>query len=360
MPTKPEWIGPKGGDLRIKVDLRLIAIAVLGIIAVIWLVFGGPVYTVAPEEQGVVLTFGKYTKTTQPGLHFKLPWPVQSVQTPKVTQVKRVEIGFRSVSRNGQEYYESFSDSPDMLHEAQMLTGDENVVNCSMSVQYRITTAQDYLFNFSDEEDAELALLNISEAALRQAIGDRPIDHVLTTRKDLIQTEIEKKTQELVDLYGIGVRIDFVQLQDVKPPKEVEQSFREVASAREKREEIVNKSRGYQSEQLPRAKGEAQRILLEAAAYKESRMADARGQAVRFTALAKEYSAAPEITRTRMYLEAMADLLPRVKLTVIDEDTGVLNLRNLGIPQAAAAAATTTVAPRPSLPAPTRQQGGQQ
>lgn len=349
MPNKPEWIGPKSGDFRIKVDPRMIAIAVLGIIAVLWFTLGGPVYTVAPEEQGVVLTFGKYAKTTQPGLHFKLPWPVQTVQTPKVTQVKRVEIGFRSVSRGGQEYYQSFSDSADMLHEAQMLTGDENVVNCSMSVQYRITTAQDYLFNFEEEEDAELALLNISEAALRQAIGDRPIDHVLTTRKDLIQSEIEKKTQELVDLYGIGVRIDFVQLQDVKPPTEVEQSFREVASAREKREEIVNKARGYQSEQLPRAKGEAQRILLEAAGYKESRMAEARGQAVRFTALAKEYAAAPQITRTRMYLEAMEDLLPRVKLTVIDEATGVLNLRNMSIPQAAAAAASAApAAQRPS------------
>jgi len=359
MANRPEWIGPKGRDLQIKVDPRLIAIAVVGIIAVIWFVFGGPVYTVAPEEQGVVLTFGKYPKTTQPGLHFKLPWPVQTVQTPKVTQQKRIEIGFRS----GEYNYETFSDSNEMLHEAQMLTGDENVVNCSMTVQFTIATAQDYLFNFADEEDAESALRNISEAALRQAIGDRPIDHVLTTRKDMIQTEIEKKIQELVGLYGIGVHIDSVQLQDVKPPKEVEQAFREVASAREKREEIVNKARGYQNEQLPRARGEAQRILLEAAAYKESRMADARGQAVRFTALAKEYAAAPEITRSRMYLEAMEDLLPRVKLTIVDEDAGVLNLRNLGVPQAAAAAAAaastppSTTAPRTTAP---RQQGGQQ
>ncbi len=331
MANRPEWIGPKGGDFRIKVDPRLILIAVAGIIAVFWFVFGGPVYTVAPEEQGVVLTFGKYTKTTPPGLHFKMPWPVQTVETPKVTQVKKVEIGFRSAERSGENYYRSFTDSPDLLHEAQMLTGDENVVNCSMSVQYRITSAKDYLFNFADEEDVTSALRDIAEAALRQAIGDRPIDHALTTRKEQIQVEVQRKMEQLAELYGIGVEIAAVQLQDVKPPKEVEQSFREVASAREKREELVNKARGYQSQEVPRAKGEAQRILLEAAGYKESRMAEARGQAVRFTALSKEYAAAPEITRTRMYLEAMEDLLPRVKLTIVDEKAGVLNLRNLGV-----------------------------
>ncbi len=336
MANRPEWIGPKGGDLRIKVDPRLIAIAVVGIIAVIWFVFGGPMYTVAPEEEGVVLTFGKYTKTTPAGLHFKMPWPVQTVETPKVTQVKKIEIGFDS-GEGGESDYRSFSDSAGLLHEAQMLTGDENVVNCSMVVQYRIISAKDYLFNFTDEDDVTSALRDIAEAALRQAIGDRPIDHALTTRKEQIQVEVQGKMSELVALYGLGVDIAAVQLQDVKPPKDVEQSFREVASAREKREELVNRARGYQSAELPRAKGEAQRILLEAAGYKESRMAEARGQAVRFTALAKEYAAAPEITRTRMYLEAMEDLLPRVKLTIVDEKAGVLNLRNLGVPVSTAA-----------------------
>ncbi len=348
MANRPEWIGPKVGDFQIKVDPRLIAIAIVGIIAVLWFSFGGPVYTVAPEEEGVVLTFGKYTKTTSPGLHFKMPWPVQTVERPKVTQVKKVEIGFRSAGRSGQDYYKSFTDSPELLHEAQMLTGDENVVNCSMSVQYRITSAKDYLFNFRDEDDVTSALRNIAEAALRQAIGDRPIDHALTTRKEQIQVEVQRKMGELAELYGLGVGIAAVQLQDVKPPKEVELSFRDVASAREKREELVNKARGYQSGELPRAKGEAQRIVLEAEGYKESRMAEARGQAVRFTALAKEYAVAPEITRARMYLEAMEELLPRLKLTVIDEKAGVLNVRNLGAaaPVAAQAVAAQAAAPR--------------
>jgi membrane protease subunit HflK len=340
-------VGPKGGDFRLRVDPRLMALAVVGIIVVLWFVFAGPMYTVAPEEVGVLMTFGRYTTTTSAGLHFKMPWPVQTVETPKVTQVKKVEIGFRSSERGNQNYYRSFTDSPDLLHEAQMLTGDENVVNCSMSVQYRITSAKDYLFNFTDEDDVTNALRDIAEAALRQAIGDRPIDHALTTRKEQIQAEVMRKMQELADLYGIGVGIAAVQLQDVKPPKEVEQAFREVASAREKREELVNRARGYQSAELPRAKGEAQRILLDAAGYKESRMAEARGQAVRFTALAKEYEAYPEITRTRMYLEAMEDLLPKVKLTVVDESAGVLNLRNMGVPVPVAA------------PAPAAKKGGQ-
>jgi membrane protease subunit HflK len=340
---RPEWIGPRGQKFEIKVDFRLIAIAVIGLLFVVWMVTGGPVYTVAPEEEGVVLTFGKYTRTTMPGLHFKWPWPVQSVELPKVTQVKRIEIGFRSQepSRRGSEYVD-FSESETLLHEAQMLTGDENVVNCSMSVQYRITNSAHYLFNFDDEDEVTSTLRAVSEAALRQAVGDRPIDHALTTRKDLIQNEVALKMQELSDLYGCGVRILAVQLQDVKPPREVEQSFREVASAREKREEIINQARGYQNEQLPRAQGEAQRIVLEATGYKESRIADARGEASRFGAVAREYATSPEVTRTRMYLDAMANVLPRMKLVVIDEEAGVLNLRNLG----QGASGAVPVAPR--------------
>jgi membrane protease subunit HflK len=337
MAKTPEWIGPRGQKFEIKVDFRLIVIAFLGLLFLVWMVTGGPMYTVAPEEEGVVLTFGKYTRTTQPGLHFKWPWPVQSVEMPKVKQVKRIEIGFRTAQRGNNSQVVDFSESDALLHEAQMLTGDENVVNCSMSVQYEITNAADYLFNFTGEDDVSRALINIGEAALRQAIGDRPIDHVLTTRKSQIQAEIDVKMQELADLYGCGVNIQSVQLQDVKPPKQVEQAFRQVASAREKREEIINQARGYQNEQIPRAEGEAQRVVLEATAYKESRIADARGQASRFGAVSREYAAAPDITRTRLYLDAMADILPRLKLTVIDDTTGVLNLRNIGQPTADAA-----------------------
>lgn len=325
MGRRPEWVGPQGDGFELKVDPRLIAIAVVGIILVVWMVVGGPVYTVAPEEEGVVLTFGKYTKTTNPGLHFKMPWPIQTVETPKVTEVKRLEFGFRTVPGG----YEDFTDNRALLHEAQMLTGDENVVNCSMSVQYRISDAVDYLFNFASEAAVTDVLRDIGEAALRQIIGDHPIDHVLTTRKEQIQGEILVKMQELADKYGAGVSIGAVQLQDVNPPQEVEQAFRAVASAREKREEIINTARGYQREQVPRAEGEAQRIVLEANAYKESQIAEARGEASRFQAVAKEYAASPEVTRARMYLETMAELLPNVKVTVIDEKAGVLNLRQL-------------------------------
>lgn len=333
----PEWVGPRGTDFEIKVDPRIIAIAVVGIILVVWMIIGGPMYTVAPDEEGVVLTFGKYTKTTPPGLHFKMPWPIQTVETPNVTEAKRLEFGFRTQERGGQNYYIDFTDTADLLHEAQMLTGDENVVNCSMSVQYRVSDPVKYLFNFSRESDVTGTLNDIGEAALRQVIGDHPIDHVLTTGKEQIQVEIMDKMQELADLYGTGVHIFTVQLQDVNPPKEVEQAFRAVASAREKREEIINTARGYQREQVPKAEGEAQRVVLEANAYKESQIATARGQASRFQQVAKEYAAAPDITRVRMYLDTMAELLPNVKVTVIDEKAGVINLRDLS---AGAGAAT--------------------
>jgi len=330
MGRKPEWVGPKGTDIDINVDWRLIAVAVVGIVLGVWMILGGPVYTVAPEEEGVVLTFGAYTKTTPPGLHFKLPWPVQTVETPKVTEIKRLEFGFRSRTRGGETDYIDFSDAPELLSEAQMLTGDENVVNCSMAVQYRISDPAQYLFNFTSEEDVTAALRDIGEAALRQVIGDHPIDHVLTTRKEQIQAEIMIKMQELADRYGAGVRIGAAQLQDVNPPREVEQAFRSVASAREKREEIINTARGYQRAEVPRAEGEAQRIVLEANGFKESKIAEARGEASRFQAVATEYAAAPDLTRTRMYLDTMAELLPNVKVTVIDKDAGVINLRDLG------------------------------
>jgi membrane protease subunit HflK len=357
---KPEWIGPKGPLLNIKVDFRLILIAVAGLVFLVWMLTGGPVYTVAPEEEGVVLTFGRYTRTTQPGLHFKWPWPVQTVEVPKVTQVKRLEIGFRSRERNDEIDYYDFSNSEDLLHEAQMLTGDENVVNCSMSVQFRIANAKDYLFNFLNEDEVTAALRDIAESALRQAVGDRPIDHALTTRKDLIQAEISLNIQKLADLYGCGVQIVAVQLQDVKPPKEVELAFREVASAREKREEIINKARGYQNEQIPQAEGEAQRIVLEATAYKESQVADARGQASRFGAVAREFALAPEITRTRMYLDTLAAVLPRMKVTIVDQQAGVLNFRNLTGGAAATPLASAAAPPgqAPFNPTAAKRSGG--
>lgn len=334
-PERPEIVGgppfgPKLPDFNIQIS-RNMGLAIAAVLLVgAFLVLGKPMYTVAPDEEGVVLTFGRYTKTTRPGLHFKFPWPIQTVERPKVSEVKRLEFGFRSMTRGNTTTYQDFSDSIVLLHEAQMLTGDENVVNVSMVVQYRINNSLDYLFNFESPAAVESALQDIGEAALRQAVGDRPIDHVLTTRKFEVQSEIERKMEELTDLYEMGVSIVAVQLQDVKPPRQVEASFQEVATAREQREQIINVALGYEKERIPTAEGEAERMKLEAQGYREARVAEANGDVARFKALATEYAAAPEVTRIRLYLEAMSELLPKMRITIIDEAAGVVNLKSLG------------------------------
>lgn len=328
---KPEFIG-EGGEFNLPVNPKIIAGIVLAIVLGVWIVYGGPAYTVAPEEEGIVLTFGRITDVTRPGFHLKLPWPIQTVERAKVAEEKRLEFGYRSaVDRSGEIVFKDFTDGiPQFLHEAQMLTGDENVVNCSMAVQFRIKDSLQYLFNFQSEADAMNAIRDIGEAVLRQVVGDHPIDHVLTTRKMEIQNEIHAKMQSLVDEYEIGVTITAVQLQDVLPPKEVEAAFREVASAREERERIINEARGYEREQIPRAEGEAQRMLAEAQGYKEARIARARGDVARFLALAKEYDGAQEVTHTRMYLETLSELFPKLNITVIDESAGLVNMKTVG------------------------------
>ena len=312
----------------------------LVILALALLAGGGPFYTVAPDEQGVILTFGRYSGTASPGFHFKWPWPIQTVEKPKVAEVKRLEIGFRSLASGDTLQYKTFLDTPGLRQEAQMLTGDENVVDCSMAVQYRIKDPLQYLFNFREGE-AETALLAIAESAVRQAVGDHPIDDVLTTGKFEVQNEVQNKMDELADSYGLGVTITAVQLQDVQPPNEVAPAFRDVATAREERERMINEAQAYEREQIPRAEGEAARIAQEAQAYRQTRVAEATGQVARFAAISKQYQASPEVTRTRLYLDAMAALLANVQLTVIDEKTGLDNVRLLEPGSQPAAAAAT-------------------
>lgn len=312
----------------------------LVIIALALVAGGGPFYTVAPDEQGIILTFGRYSGTTSPGFHFKWPWPIQTVEKPKVAEVKRLEIGFRSVTSGNVLQYQTFLDTEGLRQEAQMLTGDENVVDCSMAVQYRIKDPLQYLFNFREGE-AESALRAVAESAVRQAVGDHPIDDVLTTGKFEVQNEVQTKMEELADAYGLGVAVVAVQLQDVQPPNEVAPAFRDVATAREEREKLINEAQAYEREQIPRAEGEAARVGQEALAYLQTRVAEATGQVARFVAISKQYQASPEITRTRLYLDAMAALLAKSRLTVIDEKTGLDNVRLLEPVSAPAAAAAT-------------------
>lgn len=314
-------------DFNINISPTTAGIIVVLLLLLVWLIFGGPIYIVRPDEEGVIQTFGKYSSSTSPGLHFKLPWPIQTVKLPRVTEVKRLEIGFRTVRQGPPAVYVDATNDARMLKEAQMLTGDENVVNSSMIVQYKIRDSVAYLFNVKNQEGT---LHVLAEAAERQVIGNRPIDDVLTIGKTEIQLEIAEKIQKMADLYGAGIQIIAVQLQDVKAPREVAAAFTDVATAKEDRNQIINTARGYQNEQIPKARGKAAKLLRESEAYELERVAMAEGDVARFLALAAEHKKAPSITEQRLYLETMKSVLPRFRKVIIDENASIINLNQLG------------------------------
>ncbi len=316
-------------EININISPPKLGMALLLLLILVWFIFGGPFYIVDADEEGIIQTFGRYTSSTSPGLHFKFPWPIQTVKLPKVTQVKRIEVGFRTVSQGPPAVYRDAGNDPRMLKEAQMLTGDENVVNSSMIVQYRIRNPVAYLFNVRDPTQT---LHHLAEAAERQVVGNRPIDDTLTVGKTEIQIEIQEKIQSLADLYDIGVQIIAVQLQDVQPPREVANAFKDVATAKEDRNRIINTARGYQNEKIPQARGEAAKLLREAEGYERERVARAEGDVSRFLALAKEYEKARSITRERLYLETMKAVLPRFKKVIVDEEASIVNLNQLTSP----------------------------
>jgi len=284
-----------------------------------WLLSG--IYTVGPESQGVVLRFGRHVATTGPGIHYRLPWPIDAVRVVPVSEIQRVEIGFRTVATSPRPVYQSVPE------ESTMLTGDENIIIAETIVQYRIKDAADYLFNVRDPEGA---VRRATQAALRQVVGSHAVDDVLTTGKAQIQDEVRQTVQEILDLYEAGILIVAVQLQDVHPPDPVIGAFQDVASAREDQARIVNQAEAYANEVIPKARGEAAAIIQQAEAYKASRIARAQGDAERFRLLVEAYRTAPEVTRTRMYLEAMEEILPEMRKVIVDTaNTGVLPLLDL-------------------------------
>jgi membrane protease subunit HflK len=302
------------------IGARQILFAIAAVVVVIWFLTGGPFYIVGPEEQGVVLTFGRLTSVNGPGFHLKLPWPIQTVTKAPVNVVQRIEIGFRSIESGGSTEYIGFSD-PDMLREGQMLTGDENIINCSVIVQYRISSAPDYLFNV--REPAE-TLRDISEASIRQVIGDNAVDAVLTTGKLDIQTRIMDQVQEMADDYGMGLHIVAIQLKDVQPPAQVSDAFKDVATAREDMQAYINDAEGYRNQVIPEARADSVTMVNEALGYAAVRINTAQGAAERFTAVAAEYSKSPAVTASRLHLEMIENVMGDIRLTVVAQDAGAL------------------------------------
>ena len=296
--------GPTGGLGGNRRGLVLIPL----VVAAIWLASG--FYRVQPDEQGVVLRFGEWIKTTQPGLNWHIPAPVESVFTPKVTRVNRVEVGFVSPSEAGRG-----GSSRDVPNESLMLTGDENIVDINFVLLWQIKDAGQFLFNIRDPEPTVKA---VAESVMREIIGKTPIVEATTEGRGAIELAAREQTQQILDAYGAGILVNQVQLQKVDPPSEVIDAFRDVQRAQADRERAQNEAETFANDILPRARGEAERLLQEAQAYRQEVVARAEGDARRFVAVYDEYVKARDVTTRRIYLETMEDVLRDMNKVVID------------------------------------------
>jgi modulator of FtsH protease HflK len=306
---KVRKIFPGGGGPGLGGNRRALVIIPLALV-VIWLASG--FYRVQPSEQGVVLRFGEWTKTTQPGLNWHLPSPIETVYTPQVTRSNRVEVGFRAVAGDVTSRAASGRDVPD---ESLMLTGDENIVDINFVLLWVIKDAGEYLFNIRDPESTVKA---VAESVMREIIGKTPIAEATTEARAEIELQARELTQAILDSYGAGVLVTQVQLQKVDPPSEVIDAFRDVQRAQADRERAQNEAETYANDILPRARGEAERLLQEAQAYRQEVVARAEGDAQRFVSVHDEYAKARDVTVQRIYLETMEEVLRGMDKVVID------------------------------------------
>lgn len=284
--------------------------------AVVLLWFLSGIYIVRPDEQGVVRRFGKAVRVTQPGPHYHLPNPIEKVDKVKVKKVRRIEIGYRTVSPGMPARYRFVPE------ESLMLTGDEQIIDAQIIVQYQVRDPEKFLFNVKDLERPQGALMDAAEVALRQVVGQRPIDDVLITEKLQVEIDIRELLQRIIDNYSSGIKVIEVKLQTVRPPKEVAAAFSDVVSAKEDKDRLVKEAEGYREDILPKARGKAEAVIRAAEAYKAERVKRAQGDADRFLTVLKEYRNAKDVTRKRLYLETMERILPGIRKFVIDPDAG--------------------------------------
>ena len=282
------------------------------LLIVIW-AFSG-LYRVLPDEQGVVLRFGKFVSTTQPGLNYHIPYPIETVLTPKVTKVNRIDVGFRAASDSGRT-----SGIGDVPEESLMLTGDENIVNIDFSVFWVIKDAGNFLFRIQSPVETVKAA---SETAMREVIAKSQLQPILTKGRSIIEIEVQEIIQSILDEYESGIQITQVQTQKADPPDQVIDAFRDVQAARADMERSKNEAEAYANDVIPRARGDAAKILQEAEAYKKQVVAAAEGEASRFIAIYSEYAKAKQVTQERMYLETMEKVLADIDKVIIDKKAG--------------------------------------
>lgn len=294
-------------------------IIILVVVVLAVLIFK-PWYTVEPGEVGVVMRFGEYNRTVTPGFHFRLPRPIETVETPNVEQVRQVEIGYETINPGPPAQYRK------ILEESQMLTGDENVVIAEVSVQYRVSDPVAYLFNVADVHDT---LKDLSEAALRQVVGDYAIDAALTWGRSEIEGKILDIVQEVSEEYGMGVHIMSVLLQETHPPAPVEPAFLAVVSSREDQSRFINEADAYRNGEIPKAEGQVRSILEEAEAYRVERITKAQGDIERFDKLLDEYRSSPDVMKTRLYMETMEKVLSGKPKMINGSSQDLLKLFNV-------------------------------
>jgi membrane protease subunit HflK len=294
-------------------------------ILLLLIIFFGAIYSIGPDEVGVVQRFGKYIATTGSGLHVKLPFGIDKVTPIKVTKVFTDEFGFRTLHPGVRTEYSRRS----YLEESLMLTGDLNILDVRWIVQFRVKEPEKLLFNTRDPLDN---VRDIAEVVMRRLVGDYSVDGVLTTEREEIGILAQEEMQKILDDYQTGIHVVTVKLQDVNPANEVKPAFNEVNEAKQERERVINQAWEAYNKAIPRAKGEAEKVLRQAEGYALDKVNRAKGEAERFTVVLKEYKKAPDITEKRLYLETMMKVIPKAKQKYIidSQQSSILPLLNIG------------------------------
>jgi len=320
MPTDiptPRWDFPKINPGYVKIAAAAVVVIIL---------LFGTIYQVAPEEIGVIQRFGRYVRTSDPGLHFKLPLGIERLTKVPVQRQLKMEFGFRTVRPGINTEYRV---TPETQEESVMLTGDLNVVVVEWIVQYKIKDAYKYLFKM---RSADETFRDMNEAVVRNVIGDHSVDEILTIGRATIAAQAMEELQKLCDRYEIGIDVNQLLFQDINPPDPVKPSFNEVNQALQEKERKINEAWSEYNQEIPRASGEAEQTIRGAEGYATERINNAQGDASRFRAVYAEYAKAPLVTRRRLFLEAISDILPKIqkKIIIDQQQKNLMPLLNLG------------------------------
>jgi modulator of FtsH protease HflK len=295
---------PSGGS-DMGGNVRGLAGMLIGLAVLVWVATG--FYIVDAGEKGVVQRFGQYMESTGPGAHWRMPWPVESSRVVNVDGVRTIEVGYRGKSKN--------------LQESLMLTDDENIVDLQFAVQYNLKSAEDFLFvnRYENLEDGEDVVRQAAETAMREVVGKNKMDFVLSSGRTEIAAQVKRLMQEILDRYKTGISISQINMQNVQAPEQVLAAFEDVQKAKQDQDRLKNEAQAYSNDVVPRARGEAARLLQEAEGYKQQVIANAQGDAARFSQLLVEYQKAPAVTRQRIYLDTMQQVMNNSTKVVVDQ-----------------------------------------